>query len=87
MGGTGPASDAGVLHHISALVEREHELRSARSDGALGGAEEQRELHEAEVELDRCWDLLRQRRAAREFGDSPDRSAVRSAAVVEHYLQ
>ena len=39
------------------------------------------------VELDQCWDLLRQRRALREFGRDPDQAAVRPAAVVEKYEQ
>jgi len=39
------------------------------------------------VELDQCWDLLRQRRALREFGKDPDQAAVRPASVVEKYEQ
>ena len=37
------------------------------------------------VELDRFWDLLRQRRALREFGRNPDEADVRPAAIVENY--
>jgi hypothetical protein len=37
------------------------------------------------VELDQCWDLLRQRRALREFGRDPDEAEVRPAKVVENY--
>jgi hypothetical protein len=40
-----------------------------------------------EVELDRCWDLLRQRRALRDAGMSPEQAHVRDAGTVEHYLQ
>jgi hypothetical protein len=40
-----------------------------------------------EVTLDQCWDLLRQRRARRDFGDDPDKASVRSAEGVEHYKQ
>jgi len=40
-----------------------------------------------EVELDRCWDLLRQRRALRSAGADPDDAAVRDSATVEGYLQ
>jgi hypothetical protein len=44
-------------------------------------------LREVEVELDRCWDLLRQRRAQEEFGRDPNDAEVRSAETVEHYQQ
>jgi hypothetical protein len=40
-----------------------------------------------EVELDQCWDLLRQRRARREFGQDPNDARVRPASVVERYKQ
>jgi hypothetical protein len=39
------------------------------------------------VELDRCWDLLRQRRALRDAGGDPDAAEVRDANVVENYRQ
>jgi hypothetical protein len=39
------------------------------------------------VQLDQCWDLLRQRRARRAAGQDPDAAAVRPADVVEHYQQ
>src|SRR5882724_3887053 len=38
-------------------------------------------------ELDQCWDLLRQRRALREFGRDPDEAKVRPAKIVENYEQ
>jgi hypothetical protein len=44
-------------------------------------------LKTLQVELDRCWDLLRQRRALREFGDNPDDARLRPADVVENYEQ
>ena len=44
-------------------------------------------LGEIEVMLDQCWDLLRQRRAKREFGGDPDEAHVRPANVVENYQQ
>ena len=42
-------------------------------------------LRDVEVQLDQCWDLLRQRRARREFGRNPDDAAVRDAGTVEGY--
>jgi Protein of unknown function (DUF2630) len=40
-----------------------------------------------QVHLDQCWDLLRQRRARREFGLNPDEAKERPADIVEHYQQ
>lgn len=45
-------------------------------------AEEQR----IEVALDRCWDLLRQRRARRAAGEDPSAAEARDAGTVESYL-
>ena len=42
-------------------------------------------LRDVEVQLDQCWDLLRQRRARREFGRNPDDADVRDAGTVEGY--
>jgi Protein of unknown function (DUF2630) len=44
-------------------------------------------LQSLEANLDRCWDLLRQRRAKREFGENPNEAQVRDEATVERYLQ
>ena len=49
--------------------------------------EERRQLADVEIELDQCWDLLRQRRALREFGEDPSRARVRPEEVVENYEQ
>jgi Protein of unknown function (DUF2630) len=74
----------GVIHE---LVAEEHGLRAKRLAGELSTDEEQARLREVEVALDQCWDLLRRRRAAREFGENPDAVAPRSPAEVEGYLQ
>jgi RNA polymerase-binding transcription factor DksA len=55
-------------------------------DERLEAGDHQR-LEEIRVSLDRCWDLLRQRRAKREFGLDPDDAQARSADTVEHYEQ
>jgi len=73
-------TDEGVLHRIEKLVEEERALRAG--EGAAGSR-----LRDLEVELDQCWDLLRQRRAKREFGEDPDQAEVRPADVVESYEQ
>ena len=36
-------------------------------------------------QLDQCWDLLRQRRAKREFGEDPNTAEVRDVGTVERY--
>lgn len=74
-------SDASILQHMSALVDEEHRLRA---DGAVSPADAQRLKHVAE-QLDQCWDLLRQRRAKREFGQDPSSARVRDAGTVERY--
>jgi ribonuclease Y len=42
-------------------------------------------LKRVEEELDQCWDLLRQRRAKREFGKDPDTAQPRDIGTVENY--
>ena len=79
--------DQSILHSIKTLMDREHALRTAREDGTVDAAAEVEELARTEVELDRCWDLLRQRRAKRDFGRDADEAAARPASVVEHYWQ
>ena len=76
-------SDSTILRHISELVEEEKQLR-----GGAGKPEHNAErLRHVEEQLDQCWDLLRQRRAKREFGEDPDTAAVRDPKTVEGYIQ
>ncbi len=74
-------SDKSILEHISALVEEEHQLRS----GPGNAESKSSRLKHVEEQLDQCWDLLRQRRAKREFGDDPATAKVRAAGTVEGY--
>ena len=78
--------DASILERIAALVEREHRLRADPADGSAA-EDPHHELQAIEVELDLCWDLMRQRRAKREFGADPDQASPRSASTVEGYWQ
>ena len=80
---TDQEADRPVLKHIERLVKEERELYG---QGRLSDADRQR-LRTLEVELDQCWDLLRQRRARREFGDDPDQARVRPPEIVERYEQ
>jgi hypothetical protein len=80
------ASDAEISSSIDELVQEEHRLWEAESRGEAGDAERRR-LAEVKIQLDQCWDLLRQRRALEEFGRNPDSAQVRSEEVVERYQQ
>jgi Protein of unknown function (DUF2630) len=79
--------DAGLLEQISTLVHEEHSLREQAQAGQIDSAEEQARLQALEVQLDQCWDLLRQRQARREFGEDPAAAQVRPASEVEGYMQ
>ena len=83
-------SDESIAARIERLVSEEHELRDREQVDSPDPAalEEDRErLRAVEVELDRCWDLLRQRRALRDAGSDPQQAAVRDADTVERYQQ
>ncbi len=73
--------DQQITHHIAELVAEEQDLRS----GSDLTAEDRRRLDEIRMELDQCYDLLRQRRAKREYGADPDEAEVRDPETVEHY--
>lgn len=78
------STDRPVQDHIEALVAEEHRLLESHGSGALGSAERAR-LEHVRVELDRMWDLLRQRRARRDAGLNPDGASERDAGTVEGY--
>jgi Protein of unknown function (DUF2630) len=72
-----------ILSRIHALVDEEHELREV-----TGHTDEQRSrLNQLEADLDQCWDLLRQRRAKKQYGENPDEAQPRPESQVESYLQ
>ncbi|WP_203187192.1 DUF2630 family protein [Streptomyces pratensis] len=78
-------ADQDIFDDIDGLITEERALR-ARSTAELGlSAEEHSRLREVEVQLDQCWDLLRQRRALSEYGDDPSEARVRPADEVEGY--
>jgi hypothetical protein len=79
--------DSKILQQINAMIEAEHELRRQHEEAGGPDAETTNKLRALEESLDRCWDLLRQRRAHREFGEDPETSTARPVSQVENYLQ
>ncbi|GAA5175929.1 DUF2630 family protein [Pseudonocardia eucalypti] len=78
--------DEDILRRINHLVDEEHHLQR-HTQGDEASDDDHRRLRDLEVQLDQCWDLLRQRRARRSSGQQPDGAEVRSAGVVEGYQQ
>jgi hypothetical protein len=79
-------TDTDALAHINELVAEEKALREQLQHGEISESEEHKRLRQLEIQLDQCWDLLRQRRALRETGGNPRDAAVRPADEVEGYL-
>jgi Protein of unknown function (DUF2630) len=79
-------NDSAIHKHIEELVAEEHRLYEAADDRSLTPDEHKR-LDEVNVQLDRYYDLLRQRRARREFGADPDAAHMRSGKTVESYVE
>jgi hypothetical protein len=80
------ADDTDIQGRIRTLIDEEHRLRRSLGDGEITATEEHERLAGLEVELDQCWDLLRQRRAKREYGEGADGAEVRPPGTVENYL-
>ena len=80
-------NDKDIMARITDLIDDEHQLRGQLTRGEVTSEQERERLRSTEEALDQCWDLLRQRRAKREFGDNPDGAEVRPATEVEHYQQ
>jgi hypothetical protein len=80
------AKDEDILAQVNKLVAEEQELRSQLQSREIDESEEHQRLRAVEVQLDQCWDLLRQRRALRETGGDPREAQVRPADEVEGYL-
>lgn len=76
-------TDQSVLQRINELVGQEHQLLAHETKSE----EDQRRLRDLQVELDQCWDLLRQRRALLIVGQDADKAEVRPPEIVEEYEQ
>jgi hypothetical protein len=82
--------DESILGRIESLVNEEHALLDREEGDAVDSealAGDRQRLERVSVELDRCWDLLRQRRALRNAGQDPDEAQARDVDTVEKYLQ
>ena len=82
--------DDSILSRIEQLVAEEHALREREQDDAVDPqalSSDRGRMEAVSVELDRCWDLLRQRRARRAAGEDPGEAEVRDPNTVEKYLQ
>ncbi len=82
--------DQSILTRIEALVAEEHALHDREEGDAAQGdalAADRERLDRVSLELDQCWDLLRQRRARRAAGEDPDAAQPRDIDTVEKYLQ
>lgn len=78
--------DREIVARITKLVDEEHHLEQTHVGKGLAPRDAER-LRSIEVQLDQCWDLLRQRRARREYGQNPDEAIVRDPSTVERYQQ
>jgi hypothetical protein len=79
--------DKEIMARISGLIDTEHQLRGQLAAGELSSEQERERLRSAEEALDQCWDLLRQRRARRQYGENPDGAEARPVPEVEGYQQ
>ncbi|MDA2889381.1 DUF2630 family protein [Mycolicibacterium sp. BiH015] len=80
------ATDDDILQTVNNLVAEERDLRDKLQHREIDESEEHQRLKALEVQLDQCWDLLRQRRALRASGGDPDSATVRPEGEVEGYL-
>jgi len=78
--------DREVISRISALADEERALEETHVGEGLSEGDQER-LRSLEVTLDQLWDLLRQRRALRDAGKSPEEATERGPDTVERYLQ
>jgi len=80
-------ADEPIIDRINHLAHEEEQLWQRASDGGGLTTDDQQRLKVIGVELDQCYDLLRQRQARREFGQDPDEARARPADIVENYRQ
>jgi hypothetical protein len=79
-------TDKDIIGNIDSLIAEEHELREKAPGSGLDDNDRAR-IRQLEEQLDQCWDLLRQRRARREFGEDESDAEPRPVSEVESYRQ
>jgi hypothetical protein len=77
--------DKKVIETIDKLAREEHELFERESHGKTTDTDQER-LRQLQAMLDQCWDLLRQRRAKREFGLDPSEAEARDMKTIKGYI-
>ena len=78
--------DQQVQNRIDELVQEEERLLHAHENQGLSDEEHAR-LEQVRVQLDQFWDLMRQRRSLRQYGEDPDDASLRDPETVEDYEQ
>ncbi|MEZ2391643.1 DUF2630 family protein [bacterium RCC_150] len=79
--------EQGILQRIQSLVDEERQLREHAESAPPGPehAPDRARLERLEQDLDQCWDLLRQWRAKRQYGENPNEAEPRPVKQVEGY--
>ena len=77
--------DQQVLSRIDELVQEEERLLHRHEGESSLSPEDHTRLEELKVQLDQAWDYLRQRRALRQYGESPEEASPRDPSTVEGY--
>jgi hypothetical protein len=80
-------SDEEIEAQIDALESEREKLRQREGSADPTLEQDAARVEEIRIDLDRLWDLLRQRRALRDAGENPDLASERSAETVEKYWQ
>jgi Protein of unknown function (DUF2630) len=80
-------ADTDIFESVNALSSEEERLYQKAGDGSGLSAGELDRLKVINVELDRCYDLLHQRRGRRDAGQDPSGATLRTARTVEGYEQ
>ena len=79
--------DTELLGRINELAEEEERLYGAAGDGSGLSSAEVARLEVIKVQLDQCYDLLRQRQARRAAGLPDEAAEIRPPVIVEGYEQ
>jgi hypothetical protein len=80
-------TDENIEDQIEQLESERESLQQDESAGMEAEHRHANRLEEIRVELDRLWDLRRQRQALRDANEPPDWASERDADTVEGYEQ